>query len=156
MGPEYTAGVEQGVPLAADQTNNPSGDSGEWVHESPFAELLDMRVTDPEDGTSTVVMPINPKHLQQAGRVQGGIVVALADYAMFRAIKPLLKPGEATTTVELKINFLAAAQHGELTGTAKIISPGRRLMVGEMEVKDEEGKLIAQGLGTYMVLQPRT
>jgi len=142
--------------LAADQTNNPSGDSGEWVHESPFAELLDMRVTDPEDGTSTVVMPINPKHLQQAGRVQGGIVVALADYAMFRAIKPLLKPGEATTTVELKINFLAAAQHGELTGTAKIISPGRRLMVGEMEVKDEEGKLIAQGLGTYMVLQPRT
>jgi len=24
-----------------------------------------------------------------------------------------------------------------------------------MEVRDEDGKLIAQGLGTYMVLQPR-
>ena len=46
-----------------------------------------MRVTDPEDGTSTVVMPINPSHLQLAGRVQGGIVVALADYAMFRAVR---------------------------------------------------------------------
>ena len=43
----------------------------------------------------------------------------------------------------------------ELTATAKIISPGRRLMVGEMEVKDQDGKLIAQGLGTYMVLRPR-
>ena len=135
---------------------DPAGDSETYVYESPFAELLDMRVSDPEDGTSTVVMPISAKHLQQAGRVQGGIVVALADYAMFRAIKPLLKPEETTTTVELKINFLAAAEKGLLTGTAHIISPGRTLMVGEMEVRGEDGKLIAQGLGTYMVLRPKT
>ena len=127
---------------------DPTPHSNTYVYESPFAELLDMRVSDPEDGTSTVVMPIRPGHLQQAGRVQGGIVVALADYAMFRAIKPLLKPEETTTTIELKINFLAAAEKGTLTGTAKIISSGRRLMVGEMEVKGEDGKLIAQGLGT--------
>ena len=137
--------------MATDPTLHSDG----YSHESPFAELLDMRVRDPEDGTSTVVMPISPNHLQQAGRVQGGIVVALADYAMFRAIKPFLKSRESTTTIELKVNFLAAAEKGYLTGTAKIISPGRRLMVGEMEVKDEDGKLIAQGLGTYMVLRPR-
>ncbi len=135
-------------------TDSPSG-SDRYVHESPFAELLDMRVTDPDDGTSAVVMPINPSHLQQAGRVQGGIVVALADYAFFRAVKPLLKPGEATTTIEIKINFLAPAERGQLTATAKIISSGRRVIVGEMEVKDQDGKLIAQGLGTYLVIQPR-
>ena len=92
--------------MSTDSTLHSDG----YLYESPFAELLDMRVSDPEDGTSTVVMPISPKHLQQAGRVQGGIVVALADYAMFRAIKPLLKPKESTTTIELKVNFLAAAQ----------------------------------------------
>ena len=127
----------------------------DFVHESPFAKLLDMRVADPEDGTSTVVMPINPNHLQLAGRVQGGILVALADYSMFRAIRPLLKPGEGTTTIELKINFLAAAEKGELTSTCTIISSGSDLMVGEMEIRDQSSKLIAQGLGTYMVLQPR-
>ena len=127
----------------------------DFVHESPFAKLLDMRVADPEDGTSTVVMPINPNHLQLAGRVQGGILVALADYSMFRAIRPLLKPGEGTTTIELKINFLAAAEKGELTATCEIISAGRDLMVGEMEIRDQNSKLIAHGLGTYMVLQPR-
>ncbi len=137
--------------MATDSSSAPDG----YVHESPFAELLDMRVTDPDDGSSTVVMPINPGHLQQAGRVQGGIVVALADYALFRAVKALLKPGEATTTIEIKINFLAPAEKGELTATAKIISPGRRVMVGEMEVKDQDGRLIAQGLGTYLVIQPR-
>ena len=134
---------------------DPTPDLDGFVHESPFAELLDMRVSDPDDGSSVVVMPINPHHLQQAGRVQGGIVVALADYAMYRAIKAILKPGEATTTIEIKVNFLAAAEKGELTATAKIISSGRRIMVGEMEVRDEDGKLIAQGLGTYMVLQPK-
>ena len=138
--------------MSTDSTLHSDG----YLYESPFAELLDMRVSDPEDGTSIVVMPISPKHLQQAGRVQGGIVVALADYAMFRAIKPLLKPKESTTTIELKVNFLAAAQKGYLTGTAKIISHGRRLMVGEMEVRDEDSKLIAQGLGTYLVLQVQT
>ncbi|MCH7842101.1 MAG: PaaI family thioesterase [Chloroflexi bacterium] len=137
--------------MATDPPPSPSG----YVHESPFAELLDMRVSDPDDGSSTVVMPIKPGHLQQAGRVQGGIVVALADYAMYRAIRPLLKPGEGTTTIEIKVNFLAAAEKGELTATATIIDHGRRLIVGEMEVKDQDGKLIAQGLGTYLVLQPR-
>lgn len=137
--------------MATDPPPDPDG----YVYESPFAEHLDLRVANPDDGSSTVVMPINPSHLQQAGRVQGGIVAALADYAFFRAVKPLLKPGEATTTIEIKINFLAAAEKGELTATAKIISPGQRLMVGEMEVKDQDGKLIAQGLGTYLVIQPR-
>ena len=136
--------------------SNPSPNPDGYTHESPFAKLLDMRVPDPDDGSSTVTMPINPSHLQQAGRVQGGIVAALADYAFFRAIKPLLKTGEATTTIEMKINFIAAAEQGELTATAKIISPGRRLIVGEMEVKDQDGKLIAQGLGTYMVIRPRS
>ena len=137
--------------MATGSSKNPDG----YTHESPFAKLLDMRVADPDDGSSAVTMPINPSHLQQAGRVQGGIVAALADYAFFRAVKPLLKPGEATTTIEMKINFIAAAETGELTATAKIISSGRRIIVGEMEVKDQEGKLIAQGLGTYMVIQPR-
>ena len=114
----------------------------DFVHESPFAKLLDMRVADPEDGTSTVVMPINPNHLQLAGRVQGGILVALADYSMFRAIRPLLKPGEGTTTIELKINFLAAAEKGELTATCEIISAGRDLMVGEMEIRDQNSCLL--------------
>ena len=136
--------------------NDPITDRGGYVHESPFAELLDMRVPDPDDGTSTVTMPINPGHLQQAGRVQGGIVVALADYAFYRAVKPLLKPGEATTTIEIKVNFLAPAQKGDLTATAKIISAGRRVMVGEMEVKDQDGNLVAQGLGTYLVIPSKT
>ena len=128
----------------------------DYVHESPFAKLLDMRVTDPEDGTSTVYMPINPNHLQLAGRVQGGIVVALADYSFFRAVKPLLQPGEATTTIELKLNFLAPAIEGVLTANTKIVSSGERAIVGETEVKDQDGKLIAQSLGTYLRIQPRT
>ncbi len=58
---------------------NPDLNPDAYVYESAFAELLDMRVTDPEDGTSTVVLPISPKLLQQAGRVQAGIVAALAE-----------------------------------------------------------------------------
>ena len=59
----------------------------------------------------------------------------------------MLKPGEATATIEMKINFLAPAEKGELIATAKIISHGPRVISGEQEVKDQDGKFMHQGLG---------
>ena len=41
----------------------------------------------------------------------------------------------------------------ELTATARIVSGGRRVIVGEMEVTDHRQTLIAKGLGTYLIIQ---
>ena len=131
-------------------TENPHS---QLPYEAPFAALLDMRPGLSADGVGTTSMTIQDKHLQAAGVVQGGIIVTLADYAFFRAVRSVLDPGQGAVTVELKLNFIAPAREGELTATARIVSGGRRIIVGDMEVTDDRKTLIARGLGTYLVVQ---
>ena len=128
--------------------------NGESVYESPFARLLEMRPGLSEDGLGSALMEIKAMHRQAAGAVQGGIIVTLADYAFHRAVMSVVPPGQRAVTVELKLNFIAPAQDGELTATARIISHGGRLVIGEMEVTDQDQTLIARGLGTYMLVRP--
>ena len=58
-------------------------------------------------------------------------------------------------TIELKLNFIAPAKDGTLTATAKVISRGRRVVVGDMDVINDRQTLIAHGTGTCMIVRPR-
>ena len=126
--------------------------NSEPAYDSPFARLLEMRPGVSEEGVGSALMEVKEMHRQAAGAVQGGIIVTLADYAFHRAVRSVVQPEQAAVTVELKLNFISAAREGELTATARIINQGRRLVIGEMEVIDQNEKLIARGLGTYMLL----
>lgn len=123
--------------------------------DGPFAELLGIRPGRSEDGVGTALMTVADKHRQRAGVVQGGILVALADYAFFRACRSVLKPGEHAVTIELKLNFIAPARDGELTARSVIKSRGGRIIVGDMEIFGADGELIAAGIGTYMTVYDR-
>lgn len=127
---------------------------GEEVQSAPFANLLDMRPGISEGGVGTAFMNIQDMHRQNAGFVQGGIIVALADFAFHRAVSSVSQPGQSAVTIELKMNFISPAKDGKLTATARILSHGRRIVVGEMDVTGEDESLIARGLGTFMLVQP--
>ena len=90
--------------------------------------------------------------MQAAGQVHGGLIAVLVDTAFFRAVRSTLTPGQGTTTVELKVNFLESANSGRLTATARIIGNSDRLKVADVEVTAKDGRLIAQGLGTFLVI----
>jgi len=131
-------------PLDASQDN--------FEYESPFARLMSMRHHPIVDGVGLVSMTIQDEHRQAAGVVQGGIIVALADYAFHLACRPYLQPGQIPVTVEIKTNFLAPAENGELTATARVVSAGRRIIVCDVDVIGDDEKLIARSLGTYMIV----
>ncbi|PKB78900.1 MAG: hypothetical protein BZY88_16060 [SAR202 cluster bacterium Io17-Chloro-G9] len=132
---------------------DPSSDAE--ASRSPFAQLLDIRAGESKDGVGKAFMKIQDKHRQTAGYVQGGIIVTLADFAFARAVHSVSEPGQPTVTLEIKMNFISPAKDGELTATAKIISKGGRIVVGEIDVTGEDEALIARGLGTFMLLRPR-
>jgi uncharacterized protein (TIGR00369 family) len=52
----------------------------------------------------------------------------------------------------MKLNFLAPARTGKLVAEGRRIKLGQTLGFGEARVEDEEGKLLAHGVGTFMVL----
>ncbi len=65
----------------------------------------------------------------------------------------LMDENHYSITAELKINFLRQPGMERLISTGKIVHPGRRLMMGEAEVRSENGKLIAKATSTLMVLE---
>ncbi len=119
---------------------------------SPFLRFVGIKEGLSESGVGSVSLAIRPHHLQAAGQVHGGLIAVLVDTAFFRAVRSTLAPGQRTTTVELKVNFLESADSGVLTATARMIGDSNRLKVADVEVAAEDGRLIAQGLGTFLVI----
>ena len=120
---------------------------------SPFLRFVGIEDLRSEEGTGSAAIHVEPHHLQAAGRVHGGLLAVLADTACYRAVRSLLGPGESTTTIELKINYLEGTSSGNLTATARVISNRNRLVVTEVEVTGADGRTVAQGLSTYLIFR---
>jgi acyl-CoA thioesterase len=124
------------------------------VEAAPYYQLLQISLEEIAAGFARFRMPFRRELTQAYGVAHGGAITSLADTAVAFALMTLIQPGERVTTVEMKINFLAAVTDGELIGEARIFQKGKRLALAEMEVKDGKGKPVAKGLATYMILSP--
>jgi len=69
------------------------------------------------------------------------------------ALIGLVDRDETFTTVEMKINFLKPFDTGEMMAEARIVHKGARTALGDVEVRNGDGVLIAKGLATYMILK---
>jgi len=106
-----------------------------------------------DDRGATVAFRPQPDHAQEYGVVHGGLLSALADTAAVYAVHPSLPAGTRMTSIEFKINFLAAAlpANGELLAKSKLVRKGRSVAVVSVDV-EQSGAAIATGLFTYILL----
>jgi acyl-CoA thioesterase len=123
------------------------------VATAPFYQLLKITLEKIDEGLARFRMPFQRELTQGFGVVHVGAIATLADTAVAYALLSLVQPGERVATVEFKINYLSSVTAGELIAEAHIINKGEKLALGGMEVKNEQGKLIAKGLATYMILK---
>ena len=121
--------------------------------DSPFLRFVGIEDVGSEDGVGSVSIKVERHHLQAAGSVHGGLLSVLADTACYRAVRSVLLPGQRTTTVELKLNFMEATNSGRLTATASVIGNTGSLLAVDVGVSSDEGRLVAQGLSTYLVFE---
>jgi uncharacterized protein (TIGR00369 family) len=84
--------------------------------------------------------------------VHGGVFSSVVDAAAFWAVFPLLEEGLGLTTVEMKLNYLAPASKGTMVARGKCLKLGKTLALGQTEVTDGEGRLLAYGTATLMVI----
>ena len=93
--------------------------------ENPWASHFNVRIEKMEPGFARLVLPFKTDYTHGLKVVQGGIVTSVADAAIAHAIMPMLEEGEACTTVELKINFLAPVTSEDMVGEAGILAAGQ-------------------------------
>jgi uncharacterized protein (TIGR00369 family) len=129
---------------------------GGSVPHPPIADLIGFKVIEAEKGKIVIELVCNEMMANSIGAVQGGIIVTIADAAMGMAAMTLMDDKHYSITAELKINFLRQPGMERLISTGRIVHPGRRLMMGEAEVRSENGKMIAKATSTLMVLENDT
>ena len=110
-------------------------------------------MVDLKDGYARFRMPVRPEYLQGAKTMQGGLIVALADEAIAHAMMTQLSPEEGLTTIELKSNFLAGINNGELIADATVFKKGLSLVIGDCLVTDNNGKNICRVSATFLLLK---
>jgi len=121
---------------------------------NPFVNFMGIQVPRLGRGYARFLMPIRPDFHNSQGFLQGGVIAALADEAVAYALFSLVPAGEMINTVEMKINFLAPVQQGEVEAEAHLVKRGRTISLGEVEVRQGE-RLVAKALCTYIHLPPR-
>lgn len=95
---------------------------------------LGARLLRVEPGLCELALPYSDKVTQQQDGFHGGAMGALADIAGGYAGLTMAPEGMEVTTVEYKINFLAAFQGGELRAIGRVVKAGRRIIVTTVEV----------------------
>ena len=90
-----------------------------------------------------------------AGLLHGGVIATVLDSAMSGAALSTMAQGEACTTVQLNVHYVAAvhAGAGSLIIDGKVKQRGGQIITAEGSVQDEQGKLFAHATCTCVIRQ---
>ena len=126
----------------------------DFYSRTPVNRHFGFRLVSRSPEGAVVSMEVDPGHIQEEGRVQGGVISAIADNAAVYAFVPDLGPGEGITSVEFKMNFLRRATRdgGPLEARSRVVHRGSRIGVSDVEVY-QAGALIAKGTFTYLFVR---
>jgi uncharacterized protein (TIGR00369 family) len=128
----------------------------ELITRAPFHQWLGRKVVAVHDDGIEVKATWREEWVVNLERryTHGGVLAALvdlgADWAMVKKI------GRGVPTIDMRVDYHAAAMPGDLTVRGRIVRMGGQFSTAEAHVFDAQGKLIASGRGTYFTAPPKS
>ena len=123
------------------------------TREGSVWEILDIKLVTAEKDRVVATMPIGPHHLQQAGYLHGGISITLAEsIASLGTVLNIDASKQMAFGLEINANHLRPKRDGQLTGVATPIHRGRTTQVWDVQITDENDKLICVSRCTIAVV----
>jgi acyl-CoA thioesterase len=114
--------------------------TGNFMKRDQFAVRTNIELLSIAPGQARAKMMIQPFHLNGVGTVMGGAIFTLADFAFAAASN---SHGTIAVAVNVSISFLKAATAGTLWAEAREISKNFKLGSYTVEVKDDQGEIVA-------------
>jgi uncharacterized protein (TIGR00369 family) len=127
---------------------------GDETKAPPIMETLGMKLVSFGQGKAVMTLRAGKRFHNPMGTLHGGVMTDLADACMGIATITTLADDESFTTLELKMNFLRPVVEGELTAAANVVHRGRTVAMAEVVIRNQDGKDVARGTATQMVLRP--
>ena len=120
----------------------------------PIMKLLGYTLAKVDEGLAVFECEPGEQHYNPIGVVHGGIAFTMLDSAMGCCVQTMLPAGKGYTTLEIKANLVRAVtlQTGPIRATGKIVHLGRQTATAEARLEDSQGKLLAHGTTTCIIL----
>ena len=122
----------------------------------PMAQTLGFRLIEIGERTAVFEGDPGPHLLNPLGSVHGGWAMTLIDSATGCALHTTLPAGVGYTTVETKVNMTRAIQptDGTVRCEGRVVTQGRQIATSEARLLSGDGKVLAHGTSTLMILRP--
>jgi len=122
------------------------------IRNPPFHQWLDVSCVEAEPGRAVLRLPPNVQFVGNPfiPAIHGGILAALVDLAGGAALFVDLQ--FPTPTIDMRVDYLRPAIAGRaILAEARVKSLGKTVAFVDVDVKDEEGRLVATGRCAYSV-----
>jgi len=118
----------------------------------PFVGQLAWRIERFEAGAITTRLPYQDLILRPGGTICGPALMALADVTLYGLVLSMIGRVELAVTTDMHVRFLSKPEPKDVLADGRIIRLGRRLAVGEVEMRtDGEKHLICHATGAYAI-----
>jgi uncharacterized protein (TIGR00369 family) len=123
----------------------------------PIGATMGFRLVEVAPGHAVFEGMPGPALLNPLGQVHGGVALTLIDSAAGCAVHSELPAGVGYTTVETKVNFTRPINPdgGAVRCEGKVLTRGRQIATAEARLLSAEGKILAHGTSTLIILPPR-
>jgi len=132
----------------------------------PFHELMGMTIEPTDNDSVCLRFPMRDDLCGHPGLgiLYGGVISCMIDIiggavASWHQIKDIkdypveeqLKRMSVIRTIDLRVDYLRPGKGKEFIVTGSVLREGKKVLVERMEFKNDEGSLIAVGIGSFMV-----
>jgi uncharacterized protein (TIGR00369 family) len=120
----------------------------------PIGKTMDFSLIEVEEGRAVFEGNPDLRVYNPIGSVHGGYAATLLDSACGVAVHSKLAPGQAYTTLELKVSYLRGmtVDTGVVRAEGVVINMGRRVAFAEAKLTDASGKVLATATSTLLVM----
>jgi uncharacterized protein (TIGR00369 family) len=124
---------------------------------APIGATMGFRLVEVGPGRAVFEGEPGPHLLNPLGGVHGGVALTLIDSAAGCAVHSELAPGIGYATIETKVNFTRpiGPDDGTFRCEGRVVTRGRQIATAEARLLSAEGKILAHGTSTLIILPPR-
>jgi len=125
---------------------------------APYNARLGLRVETIGPDRVRVRIPYKDENSNPGKALHGGVPASTINIAGVLAAWTGFSNGAAleTGTLDLSVNYLAAAIGEDIVATAEVLRRGKEIVYSDVDVRNDAGKRIAKGLVTYRSFDRRT
>ena len=121
---------------------------------APIGQLMEFKIVEAEPGRAVFEGRPSDRVYNPIGMVHGGYVGVLIDSVTGCAVQTMLDPGVGYGNVDVNTHLTRriTRESGLLRAEGKLVHIGSRMATAEATVTDENGKIVAHGTSTCLII----